>query len=148
MELGIDPGRAKVGFVFVEGESLLASGVVPKALFGDFVRIVTAQSWRSLALWLLEGDASSLEGRRIGVIVIGGGTGTEDVRAELERAGFSVVVVEEAFSTLEARSLYWKLHPPRGWRRIIPLSLLVPPRDLDDLAAWVLVLRFRASLWR
>jgi len=148
VELGIDPGRAKVGFVFVEGESLLASGVVPKAFFGDFVRIVAAQSWRSLAPWLLEGDASSLEGRRIGVIVIGGGTGAEDVRAELERAGFSVVVVEEAFSTLEARSLYWKLHPPRGWRRIIPLSLLVPPRDLDDIAAWVLVLRFRASSWR
>ncbi|HHV53117.1 MAG TPA: crossover junction endodeoxyribonuclease RuvC, partial [Synergistaceae bacterium] len=86
MELGIDPGRAKVGFAFVEGENLLASGVVPRALFGDFVRIVAAQSWGSLTSWLLEGDASSLEGRRIGVIVVGGGTGAEDARAELERA--------------------------------------------------------------
>ena len=148
MELGIDPGRAKVGFAFAEGESLLASGVVPRDLFGDFVRIVAAQSWGSLASWLLEGDARSLDGRLIDVIVVGGGTGAEDARAELERAGFSVAVVGEAFSTLEARSLYWKLHPPRGWRRIIPLSLLFPPRDLDDLAAWILVLRFRASSWR
>lgn len=141
MELGIDPGRAKVGFAFVERGDLLASGIVPRAFFCDFVQVVAAQSWQSLAPWLLEGDMDSLKGRRIDVIVMGGGTGTEGVKKALEEVGLAAVVVEEAFSTLEARSLYWKLHPPKGWRRIIPLSLLVPPRDLDDLAAWVLILR-------
>lgn len=53
-----------------------------------------------------------------------------------------LVEVDERNSTLEARELYWKENPPRGWRRVLPLSLQVPPEPVDDFAAVVLALRF------
>jgi hypothetical protein len=49
--------------------------------------------------------------------------------------------VNERDSTLEARDLYWKEVPPRGWRRLVPLSLQVPPEPIDDFAAVVLARR-------
>lgn len=57
-----------------------------------------------------------------------------------------VVAVEERNSTLEARALYWQEKPPRGWRRVLPLSLQEPPEPVDDFAAVVLARRFLKSL--
>ncbi len=51
-------------------------------------------------------------------------------------------LIDEHNSTLEARSVYWELYPPKGLRRLIPEGLRVPPRAIDDLAAIVLVRRY------
>ncbi|MDR2779856.1 MAG: endonuclease, partial [Synergistaceae bacterium] len=51
------------------------------------------------------------------------------------------VVADERMTTLEARELYWRIHPPRGLSRLIPVSLRVPPRSVDDLAAWAIMRR-------
>ena len=56
--------------------------------------------------------------------------------------GFTVYEVDETRSTEEARDLYWELFPPKGWRKLIPLGLQVPPEPLDGLAAVVQVRRF------
>jgi hypothetical protein len=53
-----------------------------------------------------------------------------------------LITVDETGSTLEARNLFWKEHRPRGWRRLVPLSLQVPPQPVDDFAAVVLAQRF------
>ena len=52
-----------------------------------------------------------------------------------------VRVVEERGSTLEARRRYFADHPPRGWRRLVPLSLQVPPQEYDDYVAVLLIER-------
>jgi hypothetical protein len=56
-------------------------------------------------------------------------------------SGIGYKLTDERMTTLEARGLYWALHPPRGMYRIIPKSLRVPPRNLDDLAAWAIIQR-------
>ena len=64
---------------------------------------------------------------------------TLDIRRSLRQAGIEA-------ATLEARELYRLLHPPRGWRKLLPPTLFPPSRDLDDLAAWGVVRRFLAAL--
>ena len=51
-------------------------------------------------------------------------------------------IIEEAHSTEDARKLYWEENPPQGWKKIVPLGLLVPVEPLDAYAAAVLVRRF------
>ncbi len=82
--------------------------------------------------------------KKLKAIVIGDGTGSEEHIGWLQKVlpGFPLHVVDEKFSTEEARVLYWELFPPQGWRRLIPLGLQTPPQPLDGYAAVVQVRRF------
>jgi hypothetical protein len=51
-------------------------------------------------------------------------------------------VLNEHGTTLAARRRYWELFPPRGWRRLLPEGLRLPPRDWDDVAAQLLLERW------
>lgn len=141
MILGVDPGRGKTGWAFCSfrGE-LLLSGITPTREMELFCSILSGARWSDLGRWVLEGDRHSFDGESPGRILVGDGTGNSPIRGLLESAGFPTESVDESYSTLRGRELYWTLHPPRGFRRLIPLSLQVPPRDVDDLAAWALVL--------
>jgi hypothetical protein len=54
----------------------------------------------------------------------------------------AVCLAEEAETTLVARRRYFRDHPPRGWRRLLPLSLQVPPEPYDDYAAAIIGERY------
>ena len=54
----------------------------------------------------------------------------------------ALAVVDESGSTLAARERYWQLWPPRGWRRLLPAGLRLPPRDIDDVVAQLLIERY------
>jgi RNase H-fold protein (predicted Holliday junction resolvase) len=56
-----------------------------------------------------------------------------------------VTYVDERETTLRARSLYFADHPPRGWRRLIPLGMQMPPRPIDDYAAVLIARRYLAD---
>ena len=43
--------------------------------------------------------------------------------------------VDEYGTTLRARQRYWELWPPRGLQRLLPRGLLIPPEELDAIAA-------------
>ncbi|MBQ7219696.1 MAG: endonuclease [Synergistaceae bacterium] len=134
--LGLDPGRDKTGFAFAdEGGSLILSGIFGTDELDKFFEDTSA--------FTLEGKAESNMFSRVRVIFIGDGTHskafTERVRSM--KPGIDIVSVDERNTTLEARSLYWKLHRPSFWMRLIPEGLRVPARVLDDLAAWSIALR-------
>ena len=75
-------------------------------------------------------------------IAIGNGTHSKDFTSQVKDAfTCEVLTVDERNTTLEARSLYWKIHAPNFWTRLIPEGLRVPKRVLDDLAAWAIALR-------
>jgi hypothetical protein len=78
---------------------------------------------------------------------MGNGTGAREFMASVGGFPFEVEFVREKGTTLEARNLYWNLHPPAGWLRFVPRSLIVPPRDIDDLAAWAIALRYKRILF-
>lgn len=123
--LAIDPGRRKCGLAVVdEAEACLAVEVVPlEALCEALRRLVAAHAPAEL--------------------VLGNGTGHGEVSRRIrESLGSSLPlrIEEERFTTLEARELYFRRNPPRGWRRLLPRFLLLPD-ELDGWAAAVLALR-------
>ena len=141
--LGLDPGRDKTGFAFADEEGgLIASGIFPSSKNDDFFGAVIAGE--SLTEFLIEGDSQALSNfpYSIKFIAIGDGTHSKDFTARV-RAAFpcEVMTVDESNTTLEARGLYWKIHAPNFWMRLIPEGLRVPARVLDDLAAWAIALR-------
>jgi hypothetical protein len=122
--LAVDPGRRKCGVAVVADAAVLARHVVARDGLGDLLRSLG----RAFAL------TEAVAGDR---------TGAAEVIEEMQRAlpGVPVTPVDEAGTTLEARRLYFAEHPPRGWRRLIPAGLRIPPEPYDDYAAVVLARR-------
>lgn len=136
--LGLDPGRDKTGFAFVNQEGgLILSGIFPtcerEKFFADFTPYV-------IEIRGGEYDADMM--RQVDFIAVGDGT-TSRGFAEFVRgmAWCDVVTVDERNTTLEARGLYWRLHEPGFFARLMPEGMRVPERMLDDLAAWAVALR-------
>ena len=80
-------------------------------------------------------------------LALGNSTQSREIEGELlvVRPALMIRFVDEFGSTLEARDYYWAASPPRGWRRLLPLSLQTPPEPLDDWAAVVLAHRYFAG---
>jgi RNase H-fold protein (predicted Holliday junction resolvase) len=144
--LGIDPGRDKCGWVFAteEGE-LLASGIFPAERAEDFFRAVASGDGRELSPFVIETTYAFPEHFSAGECLVGNGTGKEFLLSLAKSVSLGVKLIPEKGTTLLARTLYWKHHPPRGMLKILPEGLRVPPRDVDDFAALAIVRRFIES---
>ena len=119
--VGLDPGRAKCGLVLVDPEQrLVLEGVV----------LPVSRVIDQLTTWSTQGG--------VGLILLGNGTSSKQWQPSLRRLA-SVDVVEEQGTTLRARERYWQLWPARGWRKLLPRGMRVPPGDLDAVAALVMV---------
>lgn len=138
MKCGIDPGRYKIGLAIADGGSLLFSAIIPKAEELLLRDALAARDWRTLDRWRLEGSPERAEGKSLEKICVGNGTSSADILMLLQDDPL-VESVDEKGSTLEGRRRYWLLYPPKGLWRLIPVSMRVPPRDIDDLAAWSLI---------
>jgi RNase H-fold protein (predicted Holliday junction resolvase) len=136
---GLDPGREKFGLAVGSGGSLAFSAIVPISLIGRAIECVARADFSNIAEFGLEGEAKP--GLCLSSVFLGGGTGFRAFAARLDETGVSYSVVDEGMTTLEGRSLYWRLHPPRGLWRLLPVSLRVPPRPIDDMAAWAILIR-------
>jgi RNase H-fold protein (predicted Holliday junction resolvase) len=124
--LAIDPGKDKCGVAIVaQNGAVLWQRIASPSQIVELVRELLA-------------------GFSILRIVLGNATTSRALREKLQRElpQMEVVAVEEKNSTLEARGLYWQQNPPRGWRRVLPLSAQAPPEPIDDFAAIVLARRF------
>jgi RNase H-fold protein (predicted Holliday junction resolvase) len=122
--LGVDPGTRKVGFAVLD-----ATGrVLSKGIEG------------------VEGFAGCLvalaKAGPISAVALGRGTNSEALRDCLAAIGAPVHLVDERETTLRARALYFADHPPRGWRRLIPIGMQLPPEPIDDYAAVLIARKF------
>lgn len=79
------------------------------------------------------------------VVVVGGGTGSRALRERLAALGHTVETAAEEGTSLEARALYFRDHPPRGWARLLPAGMRSPPVPIDDYAAYAIALRWLAA---
>ena len=68
----------------------------------------------------------------------------EWIQKEAPDVTFSLI--DEKFTTVEGRKLYWQYTPRHGWRRLVPLSLQYPPEPVDDFVAWIIGQRYIKSL--
>ena len=126
--LAIDPGREKCGVAVLTPSRVLDHRVIPTPVLVPFV-------------------AGVLSEHAVASAVVGNRTSSSAVRRTLEQhfPGLVVAAGEEEGTTLEARRLYFADHPPQGWRKLLPISLQVPPVPYDDYAAVVLGRRFLAA---
>jgi len=83
----------------------------------------------------------------VDTVALGDRTASAQVRILLAEVlpQVPIVLIDEAGTTEAARSRYFTEHPPSGWRRLLPLGLLVPPEPYDDYVAVLLAERFLAS---
>jgi RNase H-fold protein (predicted Holliday junction resolvase) len=114
--LAVDPGRHKCGVAVVSPAGVIARAVVPP---GDLPRLL--REW--------------VRAHAVTEIVVGDRTGASEVVAAAGPLGLPVRRVDEVGTTQRARARYFAEHPPRGWRRLLPLGLLTPPEPYDDYAA-------------
>jgi len=117
--LAVDPGREKCGVAVSGPEGIVASRVVGILDLPALVR-----DW--------------VETYGVRVVVVGNQTGSKRVFDIMKSLPVKVEGVAERGSTLLARRRYFADHPPRGWKRLIPRSLQIPPEPYDDYAAVVL----------
>ena len=127
MFMGIDPGRDKCGVAV-----LTAAGDI------KFQRVVATEELDAV----IKNLASEF---KIQSVILGDGTTHKAAAQKVSAAGLTFQLVDEKHTTEEARREYWKKNPPRGWRRILPTSMQVPPEPVDAIVAEILVRRFLAK---
>ena len=122
--MAIDPGRSKCGLVLSDhnGLELLAAGVLPAPACRAQIH-----TWAAA--------------QQCHTVLLGNGTGSAPWRQWLAPLPLKLLMVPEAGTTLAARRRYWQLEPPCGWRRLLPEGLRLPPRDMDDVVAQLLLER-------
>lgn len=132
--LAIDPGTDKCGMALVrrtaEGKlDICWRSIVPRSQ-------VVAEM----------GHAESVA--PFSMLIVGSGTGSKPLVTEIREAfpSLSVLLVDEKDTTLQARERYWEFNPRRGWRRLLPASLQVPPEPVDDFVAYILAERVLSAV--
>ena len=122
----MDPGREKCGVAVCDPTGVLVQRVIP---INELSRV--SKQWADTY--------------RVDMTIVGNQTGYKQAFDIIKELGLRVHGVVERGSTLAARRRYFRDHPPRGWRRLIPLSLQVPPEPYDDYAAVVLAEAYLAA---
>lgn len=128
MILGFDPGRDKCGLAVMGREQQLL-----------YHQVVTSQEAIATIQQLCQQFA-------IETIVMGDQTTAKSWKQKISScdltASIPIVMVDERYSSLEARDRYWQMYPPKGLERLIPQGLRQPPRPIDDIVAILLIERY------
>lgn len=127
--LGFDPGRDKCGLAVLNAEGTLHHHQV----------VLTAE--------VLSAIQSLRQDYPIARIVLGDQTSARDWRQRLQEnfSDLPITLVDERYSSLEARDRYWQMYPPQGLMRLVPQGLRQVPRPIDDIVAILLVERYFKS---
>ena len=127
MILGFDPGRDKCG-VAVMGEDLQLHYHEVLASDSALAKIVSLQQQFSIEIIVMGDQTTSKQWRK--------------KLAEQLPSSVNISMVDERYSSLEARDRYWEMYPPQGLQRLIPQGMRLPPRPIDDLVAILLIERY------
>ncbi|GAX37181.1 pre-16S rRNA-processing nuclease YqgF [Nodularia sp. NIES-3585] len=125
--LGFDPGKDKCG---------LAVMGLDRQLY--YHQVVTAQK----AIATIETLRQQFP---VSLLVMGNQTTSKQWKQQLREAlveQLSIILVDERYSTLEARDRYWQMYPAKGLTKLLPQGMRQPPRPIDDIVALLLIERY------
>jgi RNase H-fold protein (predicted Holliday junction resolvase) len=126
--LGFDPGRDKCGVAVVRQDLAVYEHEVVAAE----AAIAKIQTW--------------MQQYSIHTLVMGNQTTAKQWQQRLEQAlAVPIALIDERYSTLEARDRYWAMYPPKGLARLLPQGMRDVPRPIDDIVAIILVERYLAQ---
>ena len=129
--LGFDPGRQKCGLAVMAVDRKLHYHEVIAAENA----IATIQELRQIY--------------PISVLVMGDQTTAKTWKKQLSQElpePLRIILVDERYSTLEARDRYWQMYPPKGLYKLIPQGMRPLPRPVDDIVAILLIERYLGRL--
>lgn len=129
--LGFDPGRQKCGLAVMG----LDRGLHYHQVVLVQEAITTIQTLRQQF--------------PISLLVLGNQTSAKDWKQKLETElpdPLRIILVDERYSSLEARDRYWQMYPPRGVTRLLPPGIRTIPRPIDDIVAILLIERYLERL--
>jgi RNase H-fold protein (predicted Holliday junction resolvase) len=125
--LGFDPGRDKCGIgVMGLDRQLLYHEVV---LANEAIANIERQLQRFPVSLMVMGDQTTAKQWK------------QRLHQELNQP-ISIILVDERYTTLEARDRYWQMYPPQGITKILPKGMRQPPRPIDDIVAILLIERY------
>lgn len=124
--LGFDPGRDKCGVAIVGTDGRIY-----------FHEVVTAAEAVTVINTLQQQY-------RIDQLVMGNQTTASQWQQQLAQliGSLPISLIDERYSTLEARDRYWAMYPPKGLMRLVPQGMREVPRPIDDIVAIILVERY------
>ena len=124
--LGFDPGKDKCGVAVMDGDRTILYHQV----------LLTAQVIPQI------NDLS--QQYNVTRLVMGDQTTSKQWQQQLTTAfpTLPISLVDERYSSLEARDRYWQMYPPNFFTSLIPQGMRQPPRPIDDLVAIVLIERY------
>ncbi len=121
----LDPGRDKCGLAVLSGDGEIL-----------FQKVIETN--------LLEQELRQMnEHYAPRMLVLGNGTTSRQAEERIHEAlpDLPVDIVDEYRTTELAKGEYWKANPPKGWRRLLPVTMQVPPVPVDDFVAVILARR-------
>ncbi|MDZ8024167.1 MAG: resolvase [Nostoc sp. SerVER01] len=125
--LGFDPGRDKCG---------LAIMGLDRQLY--YHQVVLAKE----AIATIETLRQKFP---ISLMVMGNQTTAKQWKQQLYQElpePLNIILVDERYTTLEARDRYWQMYPPKGLIKLLPQGMRQPPRPIDDIVAILLIERY------
>jgi len=129
--LGFDPGRDKCGIgVMGLDRQLLYHEVV---LANEAIANIERQLQRFPVSLMVMGDQTTAKQWK------------QRLHQELNQP-INIILVDERYTTLEARDRYWQMYPPQGITKILPKGMRQPPRPIDDIVAILLIERYLQRL--
>ncbi|MBW4563269.1 MAG: pre-16S rRNA-processing nuclease YqgF [Mojavia pulchra JT2-VF2] len=129
--LGFDPGRDKCGLAVLGLDRQL-----------HYHQVVSA----SEAIATIEKLRQKFP---ISLMVMGDQTTAKQWKKQLRQElaePLNIVLVDERYTSLEARDRYWQMHPPKGLTKLLPQGMRQPPRPIDDIVAILLIERYLSRL--
>lgn len=129
--LGFDPGRDKCG--------LAVMGLDRQV---HYQQVVPASEAIATIVSLRQKFPISL-------LVMGDQTTAKSWKQQLQQElldPLNIILVDERYTSLEARDRYWQMYPPKGLRKLLPQGMRHPPRPIDDIVAILLIERYLSRL--
>ncbi|HLO85697.1 MAG TPA: pre-16S rRNA-processing nuclease YqgF [Nostocaceae cyanobacterium] len=125
--LGFDPGKDKCGLAVIGVDrQLYYHQVVPAK---EAIANIEALRQRFPISLLVMGDQTTAKQWK------------QQLNQELTEP-LNIILVDERYTTLEARDRYWQMYPPKGLTRLLPKGMRQPPRPIDDIVAILLIERY------
>jgi RNase H-fold protein (predicted Holliday junction resolvase) len=124
--LGFDPGKDKCGVAVMNGDRGLLYHQV----------LLTAEVILQIN--------NLVQQYQVDQIVMGDQTTAKQWQQQLITVfpDLPITLVDERYSSLEARDRYWQMYPANFVTRLIPQGMRQPPRPIDDLVAIILIERY------
>jgi RNase H-fold protein (predicted Holliday junction resolvase) len=124
--LGFDPGKDKCGVAVMAGNRAL--------LYHQVL----------LTIEVITKISDLCQQYNVSRIVMGDQTTAKQWQQQLTIAfpALPIDLIDERYSSLEARDRYWQMYPANFLTKLIPQGMRQPPRPIDDLVAIILIERY------